>query len=78
MPLLSFGTVALYLLASVSAHLFLLLQLLHFITALCFRVPLLPAELTAFRFHGLPLQLERLLGLRADPAGEVDLIGLQR
>ena len=33
-----------------------------------FRIPLLPAELTAFRLCFLPLQLERRLGPCADPA----------
>lgn len=33
-----------------------------------FRIPLLPADLTAFCFHFFPLQLKRLLGLGADSA----------
>ena len=48
--------------------LFLLLQLLHFKTTLRFRVPLLSADLSVFRLQFFPLQLERLLGLRADPS----------
>ena len=62
------ASAVLYFLASVSAPLFLLLQLLHFKPALCFCVPLLPADLPAFRLQFFPLQLERLLGLRADPS----------
>ena len=68
MPLVSVWTAVLYFLASVSASLFLLLQLLHFKTALRFRIPLFTADLAALRLHSLPLQLERLLGLRADPS----------
>ena len=68
MPLVSVWTAVLYFLASVSAPLFLLLQLLHFKTTLRFRVPLLSADLSVFRLQFFPLQLERLLGLRADPA----------
>ena len=68
MPLVSVWTAVLYFLASVSAPLFLLLQLLHFKTTLRFRVPLLSADLSVFRLQFFPLQLERLLGLRADPS----------
>ena len=48
--------------------LFLLLHLLHIKPALRFRVSLFTADLAALRLHSLPLQLECLLGLRADPA----------
>ena len=68
MPLVSVWTAVLYFLASVSAPLFLLFRLFHFKPALRFRIPFFAVELTAFRLHFLPLQLERLLGFRADPA----------
>ena len=68
LPLLSVWIAALCFHVSMSTPLFLLLQLLHFKPALCFRVPLISAELTAFRLHFFPLQLGCLLGLRADPA----------
>ena len=68
MPLLSVWIAALCFHVSMSTPLFLLLQLLHFKTALRFRVPLLSADLSVFRLQFFPLQLERLLGLRADPS----------
>ena len=49
-----------------SAPLFLLLCLLHFESALGLRLPFLPADLSAFRFHLFPLFLKSLLGFRTD------------
>ena len=48
-----------------SAPLFLFLRLLHFESALGFRLPFLPADLPALHFHFLPLPLKSLLRLRA-------------
>ena len=48
-----------------SAPLFLFLRLLHFKPALSLCIPLLPADLPAFRFYLFPLSLKRLLGFRA-------------
>ena len=49
-----------------SAPLFLLLFLFHYKSALGFRFPFLPADLSALRFHLFPLSLKRLLGFRTD------------
>ena len=71
LPLLSVWIAALCFHVSMSTPLFLLLQLLHFKPALCFRVPLLTADLAALRLHFFPLQLECLLRLCADAGGSV-------
>ena len=55
LPLLSVWIVALCYYASMPTPLFLLLHLLHIKPALCFRIPLLTAVLTAFFLHFLPL-----------------------
>ena len=47
-----------------SAPLFLFLSLLHFESALGFRLSFLPTDLSAFRFHLFPLFLKSLLGFR--------------
>ena len=49
-----------------SAPLFLLLFLFHYKSALGFRFPFLPADLSALRFHLLSLSLKSLLGFRTD------------
>ena len=56
-----------------SAPLFLFLRLLHFESAPGFRLPFLPADLPALRFHFLPLSSKRLLGFRTD-AGILQLL----
>ena len=49
-----------------SPFLFLFLRLLHFESALGFRLPFLPADLSALLFHIFPLSLKSLLGFRTD------------
>ena len=49
-----------------SAPLFLLLFLFHYKSALGFRFPFLPADLSALRFYLLSLSLKSLLGFRTD------------
>ena len=56
-----------------SAPLFLFLRLLHFESMLCLRIPFLPVDLPAFRFHFLPLSLQSLLGFRTD-AGVLQML----
>ena len=49
-----------------SAPLFLLLFLFHYKSALGFRFPFFPADLSALRFHLLSLSFKSLLGFRTD------------
>ena len=47
-----------------SPFLFLFLRLFHFKSSPGFRIPFLPADLSAFRFYLFPLSLKSLLGFR--------------